>query len=102
MTAGDNWVVECKEDTWRRDDAIRLRHKDTDMYVRWQAPCHKLLAMNGLFETPRQGLFDCVRVELLLRYDPQLFIGIYIVLAMYMDGPLLVKKRLAPFTRRIN
>ena len=69
MSVGDNWVVECNEGTWRRDDAIRLRHKDTNMYVRWQALFH-MLAMNGPFETPRQGLFECVHVELLLRYDP--------------------------------
>ena len=57
MSVGDNWVVECNEDTWRRDDAIRLRHKDTNMYVRWQALFH-MLAMNGPFETPRQGLLN--------------------------------------------
>ena len=30
---GDNWTVECDGELWRRDAAMRLKHKQTDMYL---------------------------------------------------------------------
>ncbi|XP_076034883.1 stromal cell-derived factor 2 [Oratosquilla oratoria] len=31
--SGDNWVVICDGDYWERDEAIMLRHVDTDVYL---------------------------------------------------------------------
>ena len=30
-SSGDNWTVECSGTEWRRDEAVRLRHSDTNM-----------------------------------------------------------------------
>ena len=29
----DNWIVECDEDFWRRDDQVRLKHEATKKYL---------------------------------------------------------------------
>ena len=31
--SGDNWVVECSSEYWRRDESVRLKHVDTGMYL---------------------------------------------------------------------
>ena len=30
---GDNWIVECDEKYWRRDESVRLRHEQTKKYL---------------------------------------------------------------------
>nr|CAH7728169.1 unnamed protein product [Callosobruchus chinensis] len=30
---GDNWIVICSGDNWRRDDSVMLKHADTQMYL---------------------------------------------------------------------
>lgn len=30
---GDNWVVECDDDYWRRDESVRLKHEATKKYL---------------------------------------------------------------------
>eukprot|EP00128_Syssomonas_multiformis_P015624 Colp12_sorted_trinity150504_noHs@18949 len=31
--SGDNWKVECSGSTWKRDENVRLKHTDTNMYL---------------------------------------------------------------------
>lgn len=30
---GDNWIIECDDDFWRRDESVRLRHELTKKYL---------------------------------------------------------------------
>lgn len=30
---GDNWMVECDDEFWKRDEPIRLKHLDTNKYL---------------------------------------------------------------------
>lgn len=30
---GDNWILECDDDFWRRDESVRLRHELTKKYL---------------------------------------------------------------------
>jgi dolichyl-phosphate-mannose--protein O-mannosyl transferase len=30
---GDNWIVDCDEDFWRRDESVRLKHEQTKKYL---------------------------------------------------------------------
>ena len=30
---GDNWIVECDEEYWQRDEAVRLKHELTKKYL---------------------------------------------------------------------
>jgi len=30
---GDNWIIECDGDSWRRDDSVRIKHVATNMYL---------------------------------------------------------------------
>ena len=30
---GDNWIIECGDEYWRRDEPVRLKHKLTKKYL---------------------------------------------------------------------
>ncbi|XP_003388356.1 PREDICTED: stromal cell-derived factor 2-like [Amphimedon queenslandica] len=30
---GDNWILECSDDYWRRDGYVRFKHQDTNVYL---------------------------------------------------------------------
>ena len=30
---GDNWIIDCDDDYWRRDESVRLKHELTGKYL---------------------------------------------------------------------
>ncbi|KAJ8915624.1 hypothetical protein NQ315_003408 [Exocentrus adspersus] len=52
--SGDNWVVVCSGENWRRDDAVMLKHVDTQMY---------LSASGRTFGRPINGQMEIIGVH---------------------------------------
>jgi len=52
--SGDVWEVVCKGNSWKRDETIQLRHKDTDAY----------LGVSGnTFGRPIHGQYEIIGME---------------------------------------
>jgi dolichyl-phosphate-mannose--protein O-mannosyl transferase len=46
---GDNWVIDCEDDFWRRDEPVRIKHELTNKYLHITGDTYGR-PINGQFE----------------------------------------------------
>lgn len=77
---GDNWIIECDEDFWRRDESVRLRHELTKKYLHvtgdsYGRPIHGQLEVSAYSYANQLNLWRVLEGVYIKPTDPQLLVN---------------------------